>query len=306
MRYAISNNKRVEASKDITNAVCESCNNPVKPACGHFNIHHFRHVSKLDCDSWYEPITDWHVLWQNKFPEEYREFTMVDINTGITHRADIRLSDGVVIEIQNSPIELDEVAQRENFYGKHGLIWILNGENLIKHCGLSYRFRPKNYSLYLEIHTGPPFGWRHINHFFKQFVRSKLYKKIEEHPKFLSMDQQNGNAVEIRFSEAIIFENLITNIENEIDSILKIQYQGLNFEPSRKYFEVNYVCRDDFYDNVDLSKKYFRKFIDKMKCGVFIDNINGLSDELLYCYKSNSILKKSTFLKNPKEYAISK
>ncbi len=230
---------------------------------------------------------------------------MVDESTGISHRADIKLHNGVVIEVQNSAIEVNEVEQREAFYGKDGLVWIINGCTLIGHCSISYKYFPRRMNLFLNVNPGSPFGYRHINHFFHHFSRSRLSDKIRHHSKFESILQENGNTLTINFSEAINFENLVLNLENEIDRILKIPYKGFTFEPSRKYFEIKTTCTYELYRDVYFTKKYFRKFIDKMKCAVFIDKIDGLPDDMLYCYHSNSVLKKSELILNPREFAIS-
>jgi len=126
MRYANLNNNRVEASKDVIGAVCPVCGSSVFPACGNVNVHHFRHKDKADCDPWYEPMSEWHIKWQNEFPESFREIVLVkDQNI---HRADILNSKGTILEFQNSPISEDQIISRENFY--ENMIWIFNGNNI--------------------------------------------------------------------------------------------------------------------------------------------------------------------------------
>ena len=41
-------------------------------------------------------------------------------------RADVKTPDGLVVEMQNSPIRPQEVRSREDFYGK--IVWIVNGD----------------------------------------------------------------------------------------------------------------------------------------------------------------------------------
>lgn len=41
------------------------------------------------------------------------------------HRADIVAKDGAVIELQHSPISVDEILARERFYGK--MLWLIDG-----------------------------------------------------------------------------------------------------------------------------------------------------------------------------------
>ncbi len=128
MRYALLDGKRVEAEKAIADATCECCSDKVYPACGDVNVHHFRHFRGNDCDSWYEPITQWHLNWQNRFPEQFRE--VVINRDGKKHRADILNARDVVLEFQNSPISLSQVREREQFYGK--MVWVFNGDTLAR------------------------------------------------------------------------------------------------------------------------------------------------------------------------------
>ena len=134
MLYANQNNKRVKAHNNIKDAVCEICNKSVKPYCGKININHFRHIKKTDCDIWYEPITKWHLDWQNKFPENFRE--QIISKKGKIHRADIINTKNVVIEFQNSYIKPDEIKQRELFYNK--MIWVFNGIKFRKNFNITF------------------------------------------------------------------------------------------------------------------------------------------------------------------------
>ncbi len=63
------------------------------------------------------------------FLKKNREVTITENNK--THRADIQLNNGLVIEIQNSSITYSNIKKREDFYGKNNMIWILNGQNLV-------------------------------------------------------------------------------------------------------------------------------------------------------------------------------
>ena len=76
---------------------------------------------------------------------------MFDNETNIVHRADVKLDNGLVIEIQNSNIKVEEIKQREDFYGKNGLIWILNGETLVSKSMLHYRYIQKDVSISVSI-----------------------------------------------------------------------------------------------------------------------------------------------------------
>lgn len=131
MRYALDENEnKIEVKYSGQRAVCHGCKNEVTGKIYKEKKNHWAHLNS-DCDDWYEPISDWHIKWQNYFPKQNREITLFDESKKEFHRADILLDNKSVIEIQNSPISIKEVAQRENFYGKIGLIWILNAQNLI-------------------------------------------------------------------------------------------------------------------------------------------------------------------------------
>lgn len=95
MRYALVDERKLEAEKGIIGAVCPYCRNPVRPNHGS-QRRFWSHENKKDCDSWYEPMTEWHINWQNLFPENCREVIIGD------HRADV-LYKGCVFEFQHSP-----------------------------------------------------------------------------------------------------------------------------------------------------------------------------------------------------------
>jgi competence CoiA-like predicted nuclease len=83
------------------------------------------------------------------------------------HRADIRLNTGLVIEIQNSPIVIKEVIIREKFYGKDGLIWILNAKKIFPEAYHSTYFRPEFLNVKLSFGIG-------------EYYESEIKKKFDE------------------------------------------------------------------------------------------------------------------------------
>ena len=130
MIWAVKNDKRVKATPN-QKAICPLCNNEVIPKCGEIKIWHWAHKSGIECDSFKEPETEWHINWKERFPKEQQEVT-IKKDKGY-HRADIKTRTGLVIELQNSPISIKEIRERENFYGR--MIWLLNektfGQNII-------------------------------------------------------------------------------------------------------------------------------------------------------------------------------
>lgn len=76
-------------------------------------------------------MSEWHLSWQRRFPEEYRE--VVIEKNGIKHRADICINN-TVIEFQHSPITGEEIAKRNNFYLYCGyqIVWVFDATDKIK------------------------------------------------------------------------------------------------------------------------------------------------------------------------------
>ncbi len=144
MRFAKNENgHKIEVEYSGQRANCGCCNSIVVGKKGRVRPKYWSHLSTKDCDSWYEPMTQWHIDWQNKFPKQCQEIEMVGSN-GIKHRADIRLNNGKVIEVQNSQIKIDDIEQREKFYNSNGqLYWILNGGNLLQSCSIKYKKKRK-------------------------------------------------------------------------------------------------------------------------------------------------------------------
>lgn len=145
MKYAnYSNSSRIVPRYSGQRAICPNCGTVVTGKIYYNRINHWAHLKK-DCDSWYEPISDWHVEWQNHFPKKNRELLIK--RNGVAHRADVRLNNGQVIEIQNSPLSISEVKKRKSFYGKDSLVWVLNADNLASSCFIKQEFFLYRYKL---------------------------------------------------------------------------------------------------------------------------------------------------------------
>lgn len=139
MRFALSNNERIEPTKGAK-GVCPSCGSELVAKCGEIKVHHWSHKKKCD-DHWWENETEWHRNWKNKFPKEWQEIIQRD-ESGEKHIADVITGSGWTIEFQHSPISKEERDSRDYFYNK--LIWIVDGtrrktdieqfDNLIYHA----------------------------------------------------------------------------------------------------------------------------------------------------------------------------
>lgn len=123
MQLAFVENKKVEAFQG-GRGTCPICGAKTIAKCGPRLKHHWAHYRIKDCDPWWENETSWHREWKNKFPIECREVSHV-ANDGEIHRADIKTSNGIVIEIQHSNMTDAERLSREEFY--KNLVWVVDG-----------------------------------------------------------------------------------------------------------------------------------------------------------------------------------
>lgn len=109
-----------EMNKDY---LCPICNEKLIQKKGKVNSWHFAHKVNKHCDDWYQ-MSDWHLKWQEYFPENFREVVVKHNNE--RHRADIKIGN-LIIEFQNSSIGGYEFDCRTNFYTQCGvLVWVFN------------------------------------------------------------------------------------------------------------------------------------------------------------------------------------
>lgn len=92
---------------------------------------HFSHKKGSDCDDFSHDMSEWHLNWQRRFPEECRE-VVVD-NGKEKHRADVLIKN-TVIEFQHSPISAEEIARRNAFYLScgYGMVWVFDANGQVK------------------------------------------------------------------------------------------------------------------------------------------------------------------------------
>lgn len=115
----------IDNSNNNEQYFCPLCNSKLIRKMGRINIHHFSHLKGYECDSWYNPMSEWHKKWQSIFPIEKQEVVLTD---GIQkHISDVCLNE-VVLEFQHSPISTDDLIARNLFYqnAKGRLIWIID------------------------------------------------------------------------------------------------------------------------------------------------------------------------------------
>ena len=132
---------------------CPICGEELTLKKGNEKAHHFAHKVKSVCkDNWHYDMSEWHIRWQEKFPEHTREVVLE--KNGVKHRADV-LIDGNIIEFQHSSLSCEEFEERNNFYTSLGynVFWLFDlskeYENekilLLGDSNEKYRWiRPKN------------------------------------------------------------------------------------------------------------------------------------------------------------------
>lgn len=128
MKIAINKEgKRIIAdeAKNTEEYICPVCENKVILRKGSINDAHFAHQSKECIDNWHYDMSEWHYSMQERFPKEQREIVVK--NKDKKHRADI-LFENKVIEFQYSPISIEEIEERNNFYNEAGynVTWVFN------------------------------------------------------------------------------------------------------------------------------------------------------------------------------------
>lgn len=126
MRLALVDGSRREAEPGLSGK-CPACGSVMIPKCGECRVPHWAHRGERHCDHWWEPKTEWHRAWQNRFPEEWQEVPHCAEN-GERHIADVKTAQGRIVEFQHSHLKPDERRSREAFYKP--MIWVVNGLRL--------------------------------------------------------------------------------------------------------------------------------------------------------------------------------
>lgn len=120
--------EHVRATQKGQRGTCPLCKKPVRAKVGAIIAHHWAHESCEDCDSWSEGEGLWHRGWKEMVRPEARERTLRREGHEEYHRADIVGNRGIVVELQHSPISLEEIQEREAFYGR--MVWLFDVTHL--------------------------------------------------------------------------------------------------------------------------------------------------------------------------------
>lgn len=259
MQIAIDKDgKRILAynAKNNDDYVCPTCGGRVILRQGSINVAHFAHRSNECVDNWHYDMSEWHYSMQKRFPEEQREVIVKYM--GQTHRADI-LHRNQIIEFQHSPISIEELEERNNFYNAAGysVAWVfdvqeqydskaITVENYDK--ALMYKWsnpkrclqcfpKPKEYNKKLIIYL----YWIDENGYecFNRVIWSTGDYGCPDFKKFIvSENIIDTNDTEELLSVGYFFEtkdDLLKNRLSELDCRYKIKYSGVKGRPRNDY-----------------------------------------------------------------------
>ena len=294
MIYAYNQSKkRVEATETGQRAVCPCCDSEVISACGNFVVNHWKHKRKSDCDSWYQPMSEWHYNWQQQFPKEWREKVMFDKVTGEKHVADIRRPDGKVIEIQHSPIKVEEIESREAFYGD--MIWVLDGRKLLS-ANVHYVKPIKTVTFYdlYEIHIDPIYfsvlKSNAVLNYIKEVTKKYGYY-ILMHNRVKSKFLKESD---IKFNEhdgIVCFKLVVASHKEQDHSHL---FKAVKAPSKYKLIDSyrNEQTSEGYYSYSSYQKRQFVKYIEK---SVFIDNLENYPNHLWWLQREQ-LISKSAFI----------
>lgn len=132
MQFDSSRSKPTPKAK----STCPCCQSSIIAKCGSYKVWHWAHETLEHCDSWWEPMSEWHLWWQSHVDESKTEIIIGP------HIADIQLSDKKVIEIQHSSLPVEVVQERERFYDN--MTWIFDGRDFVDR--LTFREKQSKYS----------------------------------------------------------------------------------------------------------------------------------------------------------------
>jgi len=118
---------------------CPTCNGNMLIRKGNINVHHWAHKKGCCKDTWaHGKMTPWHLSWQLACIRNAVEVVIEKNNNDldnqkekkIKHRADIIGNNGIIIELQHSSINPEDIKKREEFYDN--MIWVFDVSTKLK------------------------------------------------------------------------------------------------------------------------------------------------------------------------------
>ncbi|MCQ8230571.1 competence protein CoiA [Pectobacterium carotovorum] len=185
VQYSLVGTRRSEAFPG-GKGVCPFCKAPTVAKCGPRVMHHWAHIGRKKCDPWWENETEWHREWKSLFPENCREVIHIAPD-GEIHRADIKTSSGIVIEVQHSAMTDAERTSREVFY--KNLIWVLDGKPFAQNFDIYHPLPDPNSELAKDL-----IWHKSVRHFTgtTDGMFYRISENIEKHPSLSKNSRVTG------------------------------------------------------------------------------------------------------------------
>lgn len=142
MEVATTTDARLITPTPGATAFCPGCGGSVIAKCGTIVMWHWAHIANTSCSFASYPETLWHRAWKSACPVSRREVPMGG------HFADMVAGDGTVCEVQHSSIDIEELRDRERFYGE--MRWIFDARDK----GFEVEERGNGYSVH-RSHSWP-------------------------------------------------------------------------------------------------------------------------------------------------------
>nr|WP_256595153.1 competence protein CoiA family protein [Pseudomonas sp. S5D5] len=140
---------------------CQACGAAMTAKCGEKNIWHWAHKGRRVCDPWWENEGEWHRSWKTFFHKDNHEVVQYD-SLGEKHIADVKLPNGLVIELQHSAMTAEEMRSRETFY--RNMVWIVDAGPFRKNITIFNPLPDPTESWVTDLAFVPPHPqWRHSN-----------------------------------------------------------------------------------------------------------------------------------------------
>lgn len=137
MYFALNDNGEKVVASPKSRGKCPFCGLTVIACVGELKDKYWRHeqTTKTNCvATLYENEGPWHNTWKHIFGKEFAEIFCQSQNE--KRIADVKLSNGLVIEIQHSPISTKEIQGREKFHKK--MIWVFDASGPVEAGRLYY------------------------------------------------------------------------------------------------------------------------------------------------------------------------
>lgn len=193
MEIALVDGLRANPAPGLTGA-CQFCGQAMISKCGEQIVWHWAHNGRRTCDPWWENEGPWHRAWKSFFPSEFHERVHFD-EKGKKHIADVQLPNGLVVELQHSPMPLDEMRSREAFY--RNMIWIVDGAPFIKNISIFDPLPNPDLPFVDDLRFyGPHPAWR--NTLFKRamsYEHLMFYRASKVKPEDTMVEVESGRTI---------------------------------------------------------------------------------------------------------------